>query len=625
MDIKIYVPCHQKSYVPESSIMIPIQVGTALQKERFENMLHDDDGDNISQKNRMYCELTAQYWAWKNQNSDYVGFFHYRRYLNFSPIHLEEDGWGNVEYKEPLNERILSELNMNDAKMAALITNYDVIVPKRRKLPDQETIQSQYAHAQGQHIKDLKCVLEVAAEKYPEYRNSIDEYLRSKEAYECNMFIMRRSLFEEYAAWLFDILFETEKRIDYSDYNQFELRVMGYLGERLFGIWYTHNKKYNDWKTLGLQKTLFRNTKKEGKILVRDDEVGIVMSCNHSFCPVMAVSIYSIVCNAKTDRNYKLYILNNDISEKYKAKIRRLETSNFYIQFINIGKKLMKDYHLHVDQHITVETYFRLFIPELFDCKKLLYLDCDMVVNDDVAKLYDQKVDGYYVAACRDIDAMGTMKCKKEIYQYIKHTIGCPIGTYFQAGVMLLNLDKIKKSFTTRKLLDIAGRKKWKFWDQDVLNYAFKGNVLYLPQRWNVLMDWENNTDSRMRVIRKAPFEYYSEYCEARKTPYIIHYAGYQKPWKEAECDMAEFFWKYAQNTPFYGVLIEQLIEAHGKVISSVSSEDNRVQDVRVDGLEVPIAIDGVMLKIINRFNRRFPIGSRRRDRLRAVMRRVVR
>lgn len=623
MDIKIYVSCHQKSYVPKSDIMIPIQVGTALHTERFENMLHDDDGDNISEKNRMYCELTAQYWAWKNQSSDYVGFFHYRRYLNFSPLQLKEDGWGNIEYKEPLNEHILSELNISDTKMAALILNYDVIVPKRRKLSGQETIQSQYAHMEDQHVEDLKCVLEVAVEKYPEYRNSIHEYLQSKESYECNMFIMRRSLFEEYAKWLFDILFEAENRINYSNYNQSELRVLGYLGERLFGIWYTHNRKHNRWNTLELQKTLFRNTQTREKVLVQDDEIGIVMSCNHLFCPVMAVSIYSIACNAKADRNYKLYILHNDISEKYKAKIRKLETLNFSIQFINIGKEI-NNYHLHIDQHITVETYFRLFIMELFDCKKLLYLDCDIIVNHDVAKLYDQNVSGYYVAACRDIDAMGTMKCKKKMYQYIKHTVGCPIGTYFQAGVMLLNLEKIRGSFTTRELLDIAARKKWKFWDQDVLNYAFKGNVLYLPQKWNVLMDWENHTDSRMRVIKKAPFEYYREYCEARKTPYIVHYAGYQKPWKEAECDMAEFFWKYAQKTPFYGVLIKQLIETYGKTIYSASSVENRVQEVRVDGLEVPIAIDGVMLKMINHFNRRFPIGSRRRGCLRAVMRRVI-
>ena len=88
---------------------------------------------------------------------------------------------------------------------------------------------------------------------------------------------------------------------------------------------------------------------------------------------------------------------------------------------------------------------------------------------------------------------------------------------------------------------------------------------------------------------------------------------------------MAEFFWKYARETPFYEVLIGQLIGIYGKNISLAASEGNRMQEIRVDGMEVPIAIDGVMLKMINLFNRKFPIGSRRRARLRAIMRRAIR
>ena len=71
---KIYVACHKDFYIPESEVLFPIQVGAALAPSRFDNMLHDDVGDNISKKNRSYCELTAQYWAWKNDDSDYVVF-----------------------------------------------------------------------------------------------------------------------------------------------------------------------------------------------------------------------------------------------------------------------------------------------------------------------------------------------------------------------------------------------------------------------------------------------------------------------------------------------------------------------------------------------------------------------
>ena len=86
-NIKIYVSCHKECFVPSNKLLYPIQVGTCFAEE-IPGVLHDNTGDNISDKNKMYCELTAQYWAWKNDDADYYGFFHYRRYLNFSLIKL---------------------------------------------------------------------------------------------------------------------------------------------------------------------------------------------------------------------------------------------------------------------------------------------------------------------------------------------------------------------------------------------------------------------------------------------------------------------------------------------------------------------------------------------------------
>ena len=75
-DIKIFVVCHKPSFVPNNPYLFPIQVGAALAGKRLDGMLYDDEGENISDKNKSYCELTAQYWAWKNIEADYYGFFH---------------------------------------------------------------------------------------------------------------------------------------------------------------------------------------------------------------------------------------------------------------------------------------------------------------------------------------------------------------------------------------------------------------------------------------------------------------------------------------------------------------------------------------------------------------------
>lgn len=100
-DIKLFVSCHKlDTHIPDNALLQPIQVGAALAASRMPNLLHDDEGDSISEKNRSYCELTGQYWAWQNTDADYYGFLHYRRYFNFSkteyPIHHEPFIFGDV-------------------------------------------------------------------------------------------------------------------------------------------------------------------------------------------------------------------------------------------------------------------------------------------------------------------------------------------------------------------------------------------------------------------------------------------------------------------------------------------------------------------------------------------------
>ena len=146
MDIKIFVCCHQPAEVPQHPLLVPLQVGAALADTHFSGFLHDDTGDNISCKNRSYCELTGQYWVWKNVEADYYGFFHYRRYL-----------YPKVEARRPyIIERgptlsLLERLGYD--KFAALIQKYDLILPKGENM--YVPVQEHYANAPFHHRKDL--------------------------------------------------------------------------------------------------------------------------------------------------------------------------------------------------------------------------------------------------------------------------------------------------------------------------------------------------------------------------------------------------------------------------------------------------------------------------------------
>lgn len=94
--VKILVCSHKDAEYFDSSILQPIQVGSALSSNRLHTPHHDDEGDSISSLNPMYCELTAQYWAWKNLDAEYYGFCHYRRYFNFSDVCFKENAYGEA-------------------------------------------------------------------------------------------------------------------------------------------------------------------------------------------------------------------------------------------------------------------------------------------------------------------------------------------------------------------------------------------------------------------------------------------------------------------------------------------------------------------------------------------------
>ena len=136
---------------------------------------------------------------------------------------------------------------------------------------------------------------------------------------------------------------------------------------------------------------------------------------------------------------------------------------------------------------------------------------------------------------------------------------------YFQAGVLILNLKAFRKNTTVHELLKIASEKEWKCHDQDVLNHVCRGSVYYIPQKWNVVMNWKEQDRSREKLLKQAPAHLYFEWLEARKQPLIVHFAGYQKPWNVHSCDMAPYFWKYARKTPYYEEMVLSILKKNSQ------------------------------------------------------------
>ena len=218
MDIKILVATHKSYWMPEDDVYLPMHVGKEGKQEL--GYVGDNTGDNISKKNANFCELTGLYWAWKNLQCDYIGLCHYRRYFC------------SGSYGKSVESKHKAIFHRKDYE--ALLKQYDVVLPKKRNYYI-ETVRSQYEHAHNKRdLDECECII---AEKYPEYSEAFTTVMGRTKLHILNMFAMKKDLFDEYCTWLFDILFELEKRIDISGYDQYQSRVFGFVAERLFNVW----------------------------------------------------------------------------------------------------------------------------------------------------------------------------------------------------------------------------------------------------------------------------------------------------------------------------------------------------------------------------------------------------
>lgn len=556
-DIKLLVVCHKPAYVPKMPYLFPIQVGAAEAPARLPEMAHDDDGENISKKNPFYCELTAIYWAWKNLKADYYGLFHYRRYLSFDPGIKDNDEYGNIA-TDRLNGCDISELGLKPELIAKTVTSNDIVTVRMRDLG--KTVQEDYRDAPDQHIEHLNLAIDVLRKRYPAYIASAESYFNSNKAYECNMFVMTRAIFAEYCEWIFGILGEVEKGIDFTDLNVRESRVMGYIAERLTGIFISRKKNEEKKKVLETGKVFFRDTEPNPSIepaFPGKNAVAAVLSSSSVYMPFLDTTIRSIIENASPGRYYDIVVFHGGVPSARFERVLGMAGGNISIRFVNV-KPFFTSSDFFVTEEISIETYYRLAIPELMTgYDKVIYLDVDLVVNKDIAGLFDTDVEGYYLAATRDVDVCGQIKIDYQgMATYPKEVLklASPFD-YFQAGVVLFNTKELRKAFPNLALIRLALSRKWRYQDQDVMNHACQGRIKFIDPRWNVLMNWRNDYNGESRIgltISHGPRRIFLAYLEARKNPWIFHYAGYQKPWNTGNCDFAFYFWKYARLSAYY-------------------------------------------------------------------------
>ena len=233
--------------IASDNIYFPVWAGKN-NKPLMNGLTGDDSGENISEKNKYFSELTGIYWVWKNTQSDIVGSCHYRRYFTNSslpfyyqvktilyyPLGLRRKRFGLIysgNHKYWKN-KILSESEIN-----SILETYDIILPVRRKL--RKSVQEHYE--KYHNSCDLTLLRKILEQYFPDYISTYETILKGNRLFANNMFVMPWETFDKLMIWLFFILFKFEEKTDLEHYKGYQERIFGFLSERLITLWVVHN------------------------------------------------------------------------------------------------------------------------------------------------------------------------------------------------------------------------------------------------------------------------------------------------------------------------------------------------------------------------------------------------
>lgn len=251
--------------------------------------------------------------------------------------------------------------------------------------------------------------------------------------------------------------------------------------------------------------------------------INVCLACDNNYAKYAGVVVASVLANSKDDESLNFYILDGGISENKKAEILSLKSiKDCKIEFVQIEESMFEDYKkVATHKYISIATYYRLRLATLLpEVERIIYFDCDMVVNSSLNNLFNVELGENIIAGVRDIN-------KRMLQQN---------PSYINAGMVLFDLNKIREENIEQKFYDYTNEnfETIKMGDQTIINEVLKGRIKIVEDEWNV---------------QSSNFTNRSSYT---KHPYIIHYVAKRKPWHFGSFSVhRQLYFKYLQMTPW--------------------------------------------------------------------------
>ena len=259
--------------------------------------------------------------------------------------------------------------------------------------------------------------------------------------------------------------------------------------------------------------------------------MNIVFASDEKFSVQLATTITSILLNADKNDMFRFYVLDGGLSSQVKEKINRLKKiKDFEINYVVMNLADFKN--CPICWHFSKATYFRFKIPEIIKEKKALYMDCDVLVKKSLKSLYSEDLTGFYAAVCDEF-----------AYFDVKKQLKICVERYFNAGVMLLNIEKMRQDNIQNQAFEFVNKSRDKivYVDQDVLNVLLEHKLRFINSIYNFQFNMYLSNVSKLHEQMKNDIV-------------ILHFASDKKPWKfQVPISMTLCYLYYMVSSGFLG------------------------------------------------------------------------
>lgn len=555
-DIFIGVCYHKPAPVVKTEILQPIQVGAALANYKLGFAMPDDTGTNISNKNKEWCEITAIYWMRHNVDAEYYGLMHYRRLLSFSPKVKADRSFVRA------NERDYRKFGWDDQAIREIVNSTDIVTPPVYNihpvgLPGNVMTNYNF-YARDHWIEDLDACIEICRTANQDIFPYLLQALKDTRTRFGNISIMKRDLFFEYTDWMVNVLEETERQLDISQYDAYQSRVIGFLAERLTEAYFRYAQSAKGAQIKERPVAFAAKPPQPARVSeaittaanqvaqkvkapkTQLEPINITFAIDDGYAKHAATALHSVLLNAKTPGRYHCYIFHKgDVTDGSSRKLEQVANGfGAQVSFIEIPIDSLRWLPMN-RPHISMTTYYRLVMHKflLADIHRIIYLDADTLATAPLEELWESDLDGNIIGAAPD---EGGALQSRRLRMGATHK-------YFNAGVLVLDMDGLRKTDLKALVLNaFEDRGEYvTLQDQDLLNIIFENKMASLDLKWNV--------NNRIFVRNDLDPAYSDDQASAAaQNPGILHFTDTRKPW-HTKCPNPyyDLYWFHRNQTPW--------------------------------------------------------------------------